>query len=62
MTETLIANVHCFCNWPDTHIHVGISACLSPFLQGKEKTRTHTHTFQFMLVWKKICIQMWNRH
>jgi len=37
MIETLIAHVHSFCNWPDTHIHVSISACLSPFLQGKKK-------------------------
>lgn len=43
MIETLIAHVHSFYNWPDTHIHVGISACLSPFLQGGKKN-------QFMLI------------
>ena len=33
--ETLTAHVHSVCSWQDTHIHVGISACLSPFLQKK---------------------------
>jgi len=35
MIGTLTAHVHSFCNWPDTRIHAGISACLSPFLQEK---------------------------
>jgi hypothetical protein len=56
MIETLIAHVHSFCNWPGTHIHVSISACLPPFLQEKK------NTFQFMPVWRKMCTQMWNRH
>jgi hypothetical protein len=37
LIETLIAHVHSICNWPDIHIHAGVGACLSPFLQEKKK-------------------------